>query len=65
MKFSIVITTYNRLNLLQRAIESALAQTIPCEVIVVDDYSSDDTESYVKERSKSLNNRLILSSKLH
>lgn len=52
--FSIVITTYNRLNLLQRAIDSALAQTIPCEVIVVDDCSTDQTQNYVKARCKNL-----------
>ena len=54
MKFSIVITTYNRLNLLQRAIDSALAQTIPCEVIVVDDCSSDGTQAYVQNRCESV-----------
>ncbi|MEM6714564.1 MAG: glycosyltransferase family 2 protein [Cyanobacteria bacterium P01_C01_bin.147] len=48
MKFSIVITTYNRLPLLKRAINSALNQTVPCEVVVVDDASSDGTESYVR-----------------
>jgi len=47
MKFSVVITTYNRRNLLQRAIDSALNQTIQCEVVVADDCSSDDTEDYV------------------
>lgn len=47
MKFTIVITTYNRLSLLKRSIASALAQTIPCEVIVADDCSSDGTEAYV------------------
>jgi len=47
MKFSIVITTYNRLSLLKRAIESALAQTLPCEVVVADDCSSDGTEAYL------------------
>jgi glycosyltransferase involved in cell wall biosynthesis len=47
MKFSIVITTYNRLSLLRRAIDTALAQTLPCEVIVADDCSSDETEAYV------------------
>ncbi|MEC4895000.1 MAG: glycosyltransferase family 2 protein [Oscillatoria sp. PMC 1051.18] len=47
MKFSIVITTYNRLSLLKRAIATALAQTIPCEVIVVDDGSSDETKSTI------------------
>lgn len=55
MKFSVVITTYNRLNLLRRAIDSALNQTIECEVVVVDDCSSDDTEAYVK----SLGNQVV------
>ncbi|HEY9889271.1 MAG TPA: glycosyltransferase family 2 protein, partial [Candidatus Obscuribacterales bacterium] len=48
MKFSIVITTYNRLELLKRAIASALGQTVPCEVVVVDDASTDGTEAYVQ-----------------
>jgi glycosyltransferase involved in cell wall biosynthesis len=56
MKFSIVITTYNRLTLLQRAIDSALSQTMPCEVVVVDDCSSDGTQAYIQERSKALGN---------
>ncbi|MEC4866282.1 MAG: glycosyltransferase family 2 protein [Jaaginema sp. PMC 1078.18] len=47
VKFSIVITTYNRLALLKRAIASALEQTIPCEVIVVDDASTDETQDYI------------------
>ncbi|MEQ8535945.1 MAG: glycosyltransferase family 2 protein [Coleofasciculus sp. D1-CHI-01] len=63
MKFSIVITTHNRLTLLKRAIDSALSQTIPCEVIVVDDGSSDGTDMYVQGRRKKLldmgNTRLI------
>lgn len=54
MKFSIVITTHNRLTLLRRAIDSALAQTMPCEVIVVDDGSSDGTDAYVKQRQQAL-----------
>ncbi|GCL44793.1 glycosyltransferase family 2 protein [Microcystis aeruginosa] len=48
MKFSIVITTCNRLSLLKRAIASALNQSIPCEVIVVDDCSSDGTAEYIQ-----------------
>jgi glycosyltransferase involved in cell wall biosynthesis len=55
MKFSVVITTYNRADLLRRAIDSAIKQTIPCEVIVVDDCSVDDTQAYVK----SLGNKVI------
>ena len=40
---SIVIPTFNRAKMLPQAIESALAQTVDCEVIVVDHGSSDNT----------------------
>ena len=40
---SIVIPTFNRARLLPRAIDSSLAQTLPCEVVVCDHGSSDDT----------------------
>lgn len=40
---SIVIPTYQHADRLREAIDSALAQTIPCEVIVVDDGSTDET----------------------
>jgi glycosyltransferase involved in cell wall biosynthesis len=40
---TIVIPTFNRSKLLRRCVESALAQTQACEVIVVDHGSSDDT----------------------
>ncbi|HBE18267.1 MAG TPA: glycosyl transferase [Cyanobacteria bacterium UBA11149] len=54
-KFSIVITTYNRLRLLEQAVASALAQTYPCEVVVADDSSTDGTEEYIR----SLGDRVI------
>lgn len=54
-KFSIVITTYNRLPLLKRAVESALAQTWPCEVVVADNGSTDGTEEYIR----SLGDRVV------
>ncbi|BAZ01694.1 glycosyl transferase family protein [Tolypothrix tenuis PCC 7101] len=54
MKFSVVISTYNRLDLLKRAINSALNQTIPCEVVVADDCSADETEVYVKSLGNSV-----------
>lgn len=54
MQFSIVIATYNRRRLLDRAIASALAQTHPCEVVVVDDCSSDDTPEWVAQLRRSL-----------
>lgn len=55
MKFSIVISTYNRVSLLRRAVESALAQTVPCEVVVADDCSTDETDDYVR----SLGDRVV------
>ncbi len=57
MKFSIVITTYNRVELLKRAVDSSLAQTVPCEIIIVDDASSDGTEAY----ARSLGDRVVYS----
>ncbi|MGD2180798.1 glycosyltransferase family 2 protein [Lusitaniella coriacea] len=63
MKFSIIITTHNRLPLLQRSIRTALEQTVPSEVIVVDDCSSDGTQDYVRSLCAQLqekgDNRLI------
>ncbi|MEM9770197.1 MAG: glycosyltransferase family 2 protein [Cyanobacteria bacterium P01_D01_bin.73] len=44
--FTVVITTYNRLPLLKRAVESAIAQTVPCEIVIVDDQSTDGTDTY-------------------
>ena len=46
--FSIVITTYNRLMLLKRAVQSAFDQTVVCEVVVVDNASTDGTQAYVE-----------------
>jgi len=47
-KFSIIITTYNRLELLKKAIESVHSQIIKdWELIVVNDCSSDGTKEYL------------------
>lgn len=40
---SIVIPTFNRMHYLRRAIDAALAQTHPCEVVVCDHGSTDGT----------------------
>ena len=47
---SVVIPTFNRADIVTKAIDSALAQTRPPdEVIVVDDGSSDDTRDRLKQ----------------
>lgn len=46
---SIVIPTFNRSRLVQKAIESSLNQTYPCEVIVCDHGSKDDTPEVMKK----------------
>lgn len=50
MSVSVVITTYNRARLLQRAIESALTAASAPEVIVVDDCSTDNTPDVCANR---------------
>ncbi len=54
VSFSVVITTYNRLDLLKRAIQSALDQTTPAQVVVVDNASTDGTQDYVSTLGDSL-----------
>ncbi len=49
MKVSVIILTYNRADRLTEAIESVLNQTFrELELIIVDNYSSDNTQSAVK-----------------
>jgi glycosyltransferase involved in cell wall biosynthesis len=51
MNVSAVIPAFNRRNYLPRAIDSALAQTVPVdEIIVVDDGSTDGTAELVESR---------------
>ena len=51
VNISVIIPTYNRKNLLKRALHSVSNQTfVPQEIIVVDDGSSDGTKDWVLER---------------
>lgn len=59
VKFSVVITTFNRWQLLERAIFSALQQTIPCEVVVIDDASTDVTEDQIRKLLFIYSERLV------
>ena len=55
MNISVVIPTYNRVELLKRSIDSVINQTIkPSEIIIVDDGSNDGTEAMVKKKYDSL-----------
>ena len=50
MNISVIIPTYNRADVLSRALDSVFAQTTPpYEVIVVDDGSSDDTATLMQQ----------------
>jgi len=43
MKTTCIIPSYNQEEYLEEAIESALAQSVPCEVLVIDDGSTDNS----------------------
>jgi glycosyltransferase involved in cell wall biosynthesis len=48
MKLSVIIPTFNRLELLQETLECVFGQTRPAdEIIVVDDHSTDDTYEFL------------------
>jgi len=56
MKVSVYLITYNRQALLERAILSVINQTYKnIELIVVDDCSHDETESFLKSKYKEYN----------
>lgn len=48
-KTSIIIPIYNQKDYFKEAIESALSQTVPCEIIVVNDGSTDGSKFLVEE----------------
>ena len=55
MKISVVIPTFNRINLVARAIDSVLKQSLnPYEIIVVDDGSDDGTSEMIQNKYKSI-----------
>lgn len=55
VKVSVVIPTYNRANIITKAIDSALNQTLSnIEVIVVDDASVDETSSVLESYSNQI-----------
>ena len=59
--FSVIIPTFNQLNFLKKALDSVFKQTYRnFEIIVIDNYSKDGTENFVKK-----NNKKIIYKKIH
>ena len=52
-KLSIIVPVYNGEKTIKRAIDSLLKQTVEVDIIVVNDGSTDNTESVVKTYSNS------------
>lgn len=49
MKIAAVVVTYNRLELLKQCTECVLAQTVPCELLLVDNASTDGTGEWASK----------------
>lgn len=47
MKIAAVVVTYNRCDMLKQCIEKLLTQTVPCDILVVDNDSTDETPEYL------------------
>ena len=47
-----VIVTYNRLELLKEGIQALLGQSSACDILIVDNASTDDTSLWAQEFAK-------------
>ena len=47
-----VIVTYNRLELLKEGIQALLGQSLPCDILIVDNASTDETPHWAQEFAK-------------
>lgn len=57
---SVIITTYNRRDIISKSIQSVLNQTYnDFELIIIDDGSTDDTENFIKDNFKDSRIRYI------
>ena len=54
-----VVVTYNRKEMLKKCLESLLIQTTPCDVLVVDNASTDGTADYLKSLKKGKKIRVL------
>lgn len=47
MKITAVVVTYNRCDMLRQCVGKLLAQTVPCDILIVDNASTDETAGYL------------------
>ncbi|MCQ2512905.1 MAG: glycosyltransferase, partial [Lachnospiraceae bacterium] len=44
-----IVVTYNRLSMLKEVVFALLEQTTPCDILIVDNASTDETASWAKD----------------
>lgn len=49
MRTAAVVVTYNRRDMLEMCIGSLLAQTVPCDILVVNNHATDGTDAYLAQ----------------
>lgn len=54
-----VVVTYNRRDMLEKCIDCLTAQTAECDILVVNNHSTDDTQAYLAERAAQQNHILV------
>ena len=49
LKIVAIVVTYNRIEMLQQCIAKLLQQSVPCDILVIDNASTDDTANYMQQ----------------
>ena len=57
-KIAAVVVTYNRLALLKQCVDALQRQSIPCDFLLVDNSSTDDTKQWAVEIAEKTDNIL-------
>ena len=52
---SVIVPAYNSAHFIRQALDSALAQEVPMEILVIDDCSQDNLPEVIKENAYRLN----------
>ena len=57
-KVCAIIVTYNRVTMLKKCLDSLKGQTVSCDILVIDNDSTDSTAEYLAERNDIINIRM-------